>query len=76
MDPRVFYPEDGQQVSVFKQAIAICDRCPCAEPCREMAVAREEPFGVWGGLTPRQRRGLITVRSWRTSMRPLWLKSA
>jgi WhiB family redox-sensing transcriptional regulator len=31
------------------QAKAICARCPVRLPCLEGALARREPWGVWGG---------------------------
>ncbi|MEX2628208.1 MAG: WhiB family transcriptional regulator [Ilumatobacteraceae bacterium] len=31
------------------RAKAICSRCPLRERCLSDAVAREEPWGVWGG---------------------------
>lgn len=34
----------------------ICDTCPVMQTCLEYAVAANEPFGVWGGLTPEERR--------------------
>lgn len=37
------------------RAQEICGSCPVREECLADAVARGERFGVWGGLTPRQR---------------------
>jgi WhiB family redox-sensing transcriptional regulator len=33
----------------------VCRRCPVIAECREHALAAED-FGVWGGLTARERR--------------------
>lgn len=38
----------------YAPALALCARCPVAEPCR--AAGTEEPAGVWGGTTPAMRR--------------------
>lgn len=37
-----------QQVDV-EHAKSLCRRCPVREACLAGAIAREEPWGVWGG---------------------------
>ena len=37
-----------------RRAAKICTRCPVIDQCRE--AGQGEPCGVWGGLTPAQRR--------------------
>ncbi|QPK80796.1 WhiB family transcriptional regulator [Schaalia sp. ZJ405] len=37
------------------EAIAICLQCPVRIQCRQWAIDSDEPFGIWGGLTPRAR---------------------
>lgn len=32
----------------------ICGRCPVKSQCADYAIAAVEPWGMWGGLTPRQ----------------------
>lgn len=55
-----------------RAATAICRHCPVALPCLADALDRQIPFGVWGGLTERERRVLLTsrpdVRSWRAHL--------
>jgi WhiB family transcriptional regulator, redox-sensing transcriptional regulator len=34
----------------------ICARCPVRAPCLRFAMANQIDTGVWGGLTPEQRR--------------------
>lgn len=41
------------------EAVAVCRTCPALRPCREFALAEGPPEGVWGGLTPRDRRVLV-----------------
>ncbi len=48
----VFYPEDDFDAA---QAKAICARCPVRAVCLETALRNRERYGVWGGLTPRER---------------------
>jgi hypothetical protein len=33
----------------------ICAVCPLIVPCRAYALENHEKYGVWGGLTPRER---------------------
>lgn len=46
-------------------AKARCARCPILEACREYAIARDWTYGVWGGLTQRDRRDVRLCRSRR-----------
>ncbi|HEX2699084.1 MAG TPA: WhiB family transcriptional regulator [Acidimicrobiales bacterium] len=39
----------SEQIDDIAAAKAICAACPVREPCLEGAVARREPWGVWGG---------------------------
>ncbi|MDQ3758242.1 MAG: WhiB family transcriptional regulator [Actinomycetota bacterium] len=42
----LFFSEDIGEIA---RAKAICGRCEVREPCLEAALARREPWGVWGG---------------------------
>lgn len=33
----------------------ICAECPLRQPCAEWAIRTRQRFGVWGGMTPRDR---------------------
>ena len=44
------------------QAKRICTDCPALVPCLEGALARREPWGVWGGQIFRNGRMLATKR--------------
>ena len=43
------------------KAKAICGVCPVREPCCNHAIQIREPFGIWGGLTEVERRGMPLV---------------
>ena len=43
------------------KAKAICGVCPVMAPCSEQALQIKEPFGIWGGLTEVERRGVYAV---------------
>ena len=38
------------------QAIAICNRCVHKLACLELALSNGEQHGIWGGLTPQERK--------------------
>jgi WhiB family transcriptional regulator, redox-sensing transcriptional regulator len=38
-----------------QQAKIICQRCPVIDRCRDHAVRFAEPYGVWGGMSARDR---------------------
>ena len=55
--------KESPSVSFFPQtkdeeraAIAICTICPVREDCLDHALTTRERFGVWGGLTEKERR--------------------
>lgn len=58
-DPEAFYPEKGGST---REAKAVCLRCEVREPCLEYALEREERFGIWGGLSERERRRINKQR--------------
>ena len=53
VDLEVFFPEDGGSVRTAKR---ICQPCPVKAECLRFALKRNERFGVWGGLSERERR--------------------
>ncbi|WNM32039.1 WhiB family transcriptional regulator [Streptomyces sp. Li-HN-5-11] len=59
-DPELFFPVsyDGSSLLQVEQARQICRRCPVLHECRRWALRVGETDGVWGGLTPPQRRAL------------------
>ena len=58
-DPEAFFPDKG---SSPKAAKAMCSRCEVRMPCLQLAIDNDEEFGVWGGLTARERRDLVAGR--------------
>lgn len=55
----LFFPPLEQEAD---EAKAVCDGCSVKDPCLEFALAAGERFGVWGGLTPQERRSLVAKR--------------
>lgn len=51
----MWYPELGDP---HKPAKRVCAKCDVIEECREYALRTRQTDGVWGGLSPRERRKL------------------
>ncbi len=45
-DAELWFAERPEQVEMAK---ALCRHCPLLDECLTGALAREEPWGVWGG---------------------------
>lgn len=58
-DPDSFFPEKGGST---REAKRICEDCPVRAECLEYALERDERFGIWGGLSDRERRALKQAR--------------
>ena len=54
-DPEAFFPEKGGSTRAAK---AVCRSCEVAAECLEYALAHDERFGIWGGMSERERRRL------------------
>jgi WhiB family redox-sensing transcriptional regulator len=54
-DPEAFFPEKGGST---REAKRICARCEVKADCLQAALGKEERFGIWGGLSERERRAL------------------
>ena len=42
-----------------RKAAVICRHCPVMEQCAADALDNQVEYGIWGGLTERQRRALL-----------------
>jgi WhiB family redox-sensing transcriptional regulator len=58
-NPEIFFPERGEST---REAKAICRGCGVREECLEYALAAVEKFGIWGGLSERERRRIRRQR--------------
>lgn len=66
-DPEAFYPEKGGSTREAKQ---VCSRCPVSAECLDAALEREERFGIWGGMSERERRRLLKQQKQKTDPNP------
>jgi WhiB family transcriptional regulator, redox-sensing transcriptional regulator len=54
-DPEAFFPEKGGST---REAKRVCLACEVRAECLDYALAHDERFGIWGGLSERERRRL------------------
>ena len=60
VDPDLFFPERGMST---REAKEVCRGCVVREDCLEYALANGEKFGIWGGLSERERRRIRRARA-------------
>jgi WhiB family redox-sensing transcriptional regulator len=60
-DPNLFFPSRAKKATV-EQAKALCAVCPVADECLQTALRECHEHGIWGGLTPLERRRLLFRR--------------
>ena len=58
-DPEAFFPEKGGST---REAKRVCTGCAVRVECLEYALTSDERFGIWGGLSERERRRLRLQR--------------
>jgi WhiB family transcriptional regulator, redox-sensing transcriptional regulator len=59
-DPEAFFPEKGGST---RDAKRICTSCEVKAQCLDYALQNDERFGIWGGLSERERRRLRRSRT-------------
>lgn len=57
--PANFFPDDA---AGLQEAKTVCFQCPVRRPCLVEAMVNHEVWGVWGGLSERERRRLRSRR--------------
>ena len=60
VDPDLFFPERGAST---REAKEVCRGCVVREDCLEYALTNGEKFGIWGGMSERERRRLRRARA-------------
>ena len=60
VDPDLFFPERGAST---REAKSVCAGCEVKDDCLEYALVNGEKFGIWGGLSERERRRLRRQRA-------------
>lgn len=54
-DPEAFFPDKGGST---REAKRVCRSCEVRSECLEYALENDERFGIWGGMSERERRRL------------------
>ena len=60
VDPDLFFPERGAST---REAKDVCRGCVVREDCLEFALQNGEKFGIWGGMSERERRRIRRHRA-------------
>lgn len=55
-DPEAFFPEKGGSTAAAKR---ICQFCEVRAECLEYALANRERYGIYGGMSERERRQIL-----------------
>ncbi|WP_113701453.1 WhiB family transcriptional regulator [Nonomuraea lactucae] len=64
-DPELFFPLAPSPAQEAR-AKAVCATCQVLEQCRSYALRAGESEGIWGGLTPAERRRARFPAGWRS----------
>jgi len=59
VDPDLFFPERGAST---REAKEVCRGCVVRESCLDYAISNGEKFGIWGGMSERERRRVRRAR--------------
>ncbi|MDO5501641.1 MAG: WhiB family transcriptional regulator [Actinomycetia bacterium] len=70
-DPDTLFVQGKEQ----RLAKVLCKGCPVMAECLADALDNRTPFGVWGGMTERERRALLRARpdveNWTTVLQEM-----
>ncbi|MCU1645260.1 MAG: Sporulation regulatory protein WhiB [Nocardia sp.] len=66
-DPDAFFPEVGGSGRTGKR---ICEGCDVRKQCLDYALAHDQRFGIWGGMTEAERRRYSQQRRLGASTTP------
>ncbi len=58
-DADLFFPDRGASTRKAKE---LCNTCKAQEHCLEYSIVNNEKFGIWGGLSERERRKIRKER--------------
>lgn len=53
-DPELFFPHPTDEATAMA-AKSVCQVCPVMDECLSWALATRQEFGVWGGMTEKER---------------------
>jgi WhiB family redox-sensing transcriptional regulator len=63
VDSAYFFNPEGERGPARRRrdasAKVVCAGCPVMMQCRRHALSVREPYGIWGGLSRRERDGIL-----------------
>lgn len=64
VEPDTWFGEPGEPDYHQKAKVAkrICSACPIKDLCLQYAIDNNERFGIWGGMTMRERTNYIKTQ--------------
>lgn len=62
-DPDAWFPDVGGEGTDVRKVKKLCQACPVKTECLTFALANNEPYGIWGGLSTRERQRLQSSKS-------------
>lgn len=64
VEPDLFFPQRGMST---REAKEVCRGCVVREECLDYAISKGEKFGIWGGMSERERRRVRRARAAATA---------
>jgi len=61
-DGQDFFPK-SMTTAAAARAVAMCNSCSVQDECARYAMVNDIEYGIWGGLSPRARREIVTSRT-------------
>lgn len=60
-DNTMFYGNENGIVpsDIARKAKRICSECEVANDCLNFAIDNDESYGIWGGLTAKERKAIV-----------------
>lgn len=65
LSTKIFFPKDAREPDAYESARAICATCTVREQCLDLVInadPADDKWGMFGGLTPHERRQLRQTR--------------
>lgn len=59
VDSNIFHPQRGETTEAAR---GVCRGCVVRMPCLEYAITTRQKWGIWGGLSERERRRIRDQR--------------
>jgi len=57
-DPEIWFGDPNNTYDTSALAKRLCKMCPARQACAEYAIVSNQLFGIWGGLSRKQRQRL------------------